>query len=308
MKADWLWIGQVAMAALVNVSYAFALGSALYGAWLDKDGRSPVSPARAAWLRAQRSQRASAFVLVIALLMWLLYESASISGEPLPSAFGVVSTVLTQTHVGQAWSLAFGGALLLLVTVFASGGALRDGVLWIALIVTAGGRAALGHAADAGFASAALGLHTLHVLSVSAWSGVVMAGGLAVLPALGASTARGMLIRTSAQVANVALFAVGIVFATGVFNALRGTGGSLAALTGSSWGHVLLLKLALVAFALALGGYNRLVAMPQLRRSASTAAARRFVNVIHLEAIVMIGVLVLAAVLARSVPGYMLQG
>jgi copper resistance protein D len=308
MKADWLWIGQVAMAALVNVSYAFALGSVLYGAWLGKDGRSPVSPARAAWLRAQRSQRASALVLVIALLMWLLYESASISGETLPSAFGVVSTVLTQTHVGQAWSVAFGGALLLLATVFAASGALRDGVLLIALIVTAGGRAALGHAADAGFASAALGLHTLHVLSVSAWSGVVMAGGLAVLPALGASTARGILIRTSAQVSNVALFAVGIVFATGAFNAVRGTGGSLAALTGSSWGHVLLLKLSLVAVALVLGGYNRIVAMPQLRRSASTAAARRFVNVIHLEAVVMMGVLVLAAVLARSVPGYVLQG
>ncbi|MFP6558022.1 CopD family protein [Paraburkholderia sp. B3] len=308
MKADWLWIGQVAMAALVNVSYAFALGSALYGAWLGKDGSSPVSPARAAWLRAQRSQRVSALVLVIALLMWLLYESASISGEPLPSAFGVVSTVLTQTHVGQAWSVAFGGALLLFVTVFAAGGALRDGVLWIVLIVIAGGRAALGHAADAGFASAALGLHTLHVLSASAWSGVVMAGGLAVLPALGASTARGMLIRTSAQVSNVALFAVGIVLATGVFNALRGTGGSFAALTGSSWGHVLLLKLSLVTLALVLGGYNRIVAMPELRRSASTAAAHRFVNVIHLEAIVMIGVLVAAAVLARSVPGYVLQG
>jgi copper resistance protein D len=308
MKADWLWIGQVAMAALVNVSYAFALGSVLYGAWLSKDGRSPVSPARAAWLRAQRSQRASALVLVIALLMWLLYESASISGETLPSAFGVVSTVLTQTHVGQAWSVAFGGALLLLATVFAASGVLRDGVLLIALIVTAGGRAALGHAADAGFASAALGLHTLHVLSVSAWSGVVMAGGLAVLPALGASTARGILIRTSAQVSNVALFAVGIVFATGAFNAVRGTGGSFAALTGSSWGHVLLLKLSLVVVALVLGGYNRIVAMPQLRRSASTAAARRFVNVIHLEAIVMMGVLVLAAVLARSVPGYVLQG
>ncbi len=308
MKADWLWIGQVAMAALVDISYAFALGSALYGAWLDKDGRSPVSPARAAWLRAQRSQRASALVLLIALLMWLLYESASISGEPLPSAFGTVSTVLTQTHVGQAWSVAFGAALLLLVTVFTAAGTLRDGVLWIALIVTAAGRAALGHAADAGFASAALGLHTLHVLSASVWSGVVMAGGLVVLPALGASTARGMLIRTSAQVSNVAWFAVGIVFATGVFNALRGTGGSYAALTGSSWGHVLLLKLGLVALACVLGGYNRIVAMPQLRRSASTAAARRFVNVIHLEAIVMIGVLVLAAVLARSVPGYVLQG
>jgi copper resistance protein D len=308
MKPDWLWIGQVAMAALVNVSFAFALGSTLYGAWLEKDGRSPVSPARAAWLRAQRSQRTSACVLVIALLMWLLYESASISGEPLPSAFGVVGTVLTQTHVGQAWSVAFGGALLLLVTVFAAAGAVRNGILLIALIVTAAGRAGLGHAADAGFASAALGLHTLHVLSASTWSGVVMAGGLAVLPALGASTARGILIRTSMQVSNVAMFAVGLVLATGVFNGLRGTGGSFAALTGSTWGHVLLCKLGLVALALVLGGYNRTVCMPQLRRSASTAAARRFVNLVHLEAIVMIGVLVLAAVLARSVPGYVLQG
>ncbi|MEK6298790.1 MAG: copper resistance protein CopD, partial [Paraburkholderia tropica] len=39
MKADWLWIGQVAMAALVNLAYAFALGSTLYGAWLEKDAR-----------------------------------------------------------------------------------------------------------------------------------------------------------------------------------------------------------------------------------------------------------------------------
>jgi putative copper resistance protein D len=45
-----------------------------------------------------------------------------------------------------------------------------------------------------------------------------------------------------------------------------------------------------------------------LRRTASTTAARRFVNVVHLEAIVMIGVLVMAAVLARSVPGNMLHG
>lgn len=308
MKADWLWIGQVAMAALINVSYAFALGSALYGAWLEKDGRTPVSTARAAWLRAQRSLRAAAFVLAIALAMWLLYESASISGEPLPAAFGVVSTVLTQTHVGQAWSVAFGGAILLLVTVFAAEGAVRDGILWIALIAIAGGRAALGHAADAGFASAALGLHTLHVLSASAWSGIVMAGGLAVLPALGASTARGLLIRTSAQVSQVALFAVGLVLATGVFDGVRGTGGSVSALAESMWGHVLLLKLGLVALALVLGGFNRVVAMPELRRSASTAAARRFVNVLHLEAVLMVGVLVLAAVLARTVPGYVLLG
>lgn len=308
MKADWLWIGQVAMAALVNVAYAFALGSAFYSAWLDKDGRTAVAPARLALLRAQRSLRAAAFVLVAALVMWLLYEGASMSGSSLPGAFGVLGTVLSQTHVGHAWAVAFAGALVLLGCVFAAPSAARDGVLWLALVAIAAGRAGLGHAADAGFASAALGLHTLHVLSASAWSGIVMAGGLAVLPALGASTARGVLIRTAGQVSNVAVFAVGFVIATGVFNTLRGSGGSLDAITSSTWGHVLLLKLALVVFALLLGGFNRAVAMPELRRAASTAAARRFVNVIHLEAIVMIGVLVIAAALAHSVPGYVMQG
>ncbi|WP_395066504.1 copper resistance D family protein [Paraburkholderia silvatlantica] len=308
MKADWLWIGQVAMAAMVNVAYAFALGSAFYGAWLDKDGRTAVAPARLAWLRAQRSLRAAAFVLVAALIMWMLYESASVSGESLPSAFGVVGTVLSQTHVGHAWTVAFVGALVLLGCAFAPSSVARDGVLWLALVAIAAGRAGLGHAADAGFASAALGLHTLHLLSASAWSGIVMAGGLAVLPALGASTARGVLIRTAGQISNVAFFAVGFVIATGVFDALRGSGGSIDAIVGSTWGRVLMLKAVLVALALAMGGFNRLVAMPELRRAASTAAARRFVNVIHLEAIVMIGVLVTAAALAHSVPAYVLQG
>ncbi|WP_322007871.1 CopD family protein [Paraburkholderia tropica] len=308
MKADWLWIGQVAMAALVNLAYAFALGSTLYGAWLEKDARSAIAPARHAWLRAQRSLRAGSLVLVIALVMWLLYESASISGATLPASFGVVPTVLSQTHVGHAWSVAFGGALVVLLAAFAGASPLRDGVLWLALIAVAAGRAGLGHAADAGFASAALGLNTLHVLSASAWSGIVMAGGLAVLPALGASTARGVLIRTAGQLSNVALFAVGLVLATGVFNTLRGTGGSLDALTGSEWGRVLLAKLALVALALALGAVNRVLVMPELRRAASTGAARRFVNVLHLEALVMMAILVIAAVLGHSVPGYVLQG
>ncbi|HEY4806012.1 MAG TPA: CopD family protein, partial [Paraburkholderia sp.] len=130
----------------------------------------------------------------------------------------------------------------------------------------------------------------------------------AVLPALGASTARGVLIRTAGQVSNVAFFAVGFVIATGVFDALRGSGGSIDAIVNSTWGRVLLIKATLVLLALVMGGFNRLVAMPELRRAASTAAARRFVNVIHLEAIVMTGVLVIAAALAHSVPGYVLQG
>ncbi len=309
MKADGLWIGQVAMAALINVSFAFAIGSALFDGWLRKDARQSVSPARAAWLRAQRSMRTASFVLALALVVWLVYESASISGNALPAAFAVVPTVLGQTHVGFAWLIAFGGALLLVVAAFmGTGSVARDGLWWLAVVIVAAGRAGLGHAIDAGVASAALGVHTLHVLSVSVWGGLVLAGGLTVLPALGNSTARGILIRTAQQLSALSFVTVFFVLATGAFNAVRGTGGSLDAFTQSTWGHVLLLKLALVALALVLGGANRLRTLPSLRRTASTAAARRFVNVLYLEALVMLGIFIVAAALAHSVPGYVAAG
>ncbi|NIF52574.1 CopD family protein [Burkholderia sp. Ax-1724] len=309
MSFDGLWIGQVAMAALMNVSFAFAVGSALLAAWLARDARQGTSPARPGWLRAQRSMRAAAIVLVLADLGWLLYQTASMSGVALPAAFGVVPTVLAQTHVGRGWSVAFCGALVLLGTALSHGtGPLRNTLLWLAVLAVAAGKASLGHAADAGVLSAAIGMQTLHVLATSVWGGLAMASGLAVLPALGASTARGMLIRTAAQVSNVSIVAVALVLLSGVFNAVRGSGGSLDAILSSTWGHVLTLKLVLVALALVLGGLNRLSALPRLRRTASTMDAHTFVNVLYLEALVMIGVFVVAAALSHSVPAFAALG
>jgi putative copper resistance protein D len=248
-------------------------------------------------------------VLVLADLGWLLYQAASMSGVALPAAFGVVPTVLTQTHVGYGWSVAFGGALVLLGTALTSQpGMLRNALLWLAVIAIAAGKASLGHAADAGVASAAIGMQTLHVLVTAVWGGLAMAAGLAVLPALGASTARGMLIRTATQVSNMSVVAVGLVLLSGIFNAVRGSGGSLAAIQFSTWGHVLTLKLVLVALALVLGGLNRFLALPRLRRTASTMDAHTFVNVLYLEALAMIGAFAAAAVLSHSVPGFAALG
>ena len=309
MSMDGLWIGQVAMAALMNVAFAFAVGSALLSAWLAKDAQSKINPARPAWLRAQRSMLTATVVLVLADLGWLLYQAASMSGVALPAAIGVVPTVLTQTHVGYGWSVAFAGALVLLGTAMASHtGMLRNALLWLAVIAIAAGKASLGHAADAGPASAAIGMQTLHVLVTSVWGGLAIAAGLAVLPALGTSTARGMLIRTATQVSSVSVVAVGLVLLTGVFNAVRGSGGSFEAIQMSTWGHVLTLKLALVALALVLGGLNRFSALPRLRRTASTMDAHTFVNVLYLEALAMIGVFVAAAVLSHSVPAFAALG
>lgn len=309
MSIDALWIGQVAMAALMNVAFAFAVGSALLGAWLAKDAQQKVSPARPAWLRAQRSMLIAGVVLVLADLGWLVYQTASMSALPVPAAIGMLPTVLTQTHVGYGWSVAFGGALVLLGTALASRpGMLRDALLWLAVIAVCAGKASLGHAADAGVASTAIAMQTLHVLVTSVWGGLAMAAGLSVLPALGTSSARGMLIRTATQVSNVAGVTVVLALFSGVFNAVRGSGGSLEAIQGSTWGHVLTLKLVLVALALVLGGLNRFLALPRLRRTASTMDAHTFVNVLYLEALVMIAVFVAAAALSHSVPAFAALG
>ncbi|MGA9919461.1 MAG: CopD family protein, partial [Paraburkholderia sp.] len=306
---DGLWIGQVAMAALMNVAFAFAIGSALLGAWLAKDAQTKINPARPAWLRAQRSMLTATVVLVLADLGWLWYQAASMSGVALPAALGVIPTVLTQTHVGYGWSVAFAGALVLLGTAMASHtGMLRNALLWLAVIAIAAGKASLGHAADAGPFSAAIAMQTLHVLVTGVWGGLAMAAGLSVLPALGTSTARGMLIRTATQVSNLSVVAVGLVLLTGIFNAVRGSGGSFEAIEVSTWGHVLTLKLTLIALALVLGGLNRFSALPRLRRTASTMDAHTFVNVLYLEALAMVGVFVAAAALSHSVPAFAALG
>lgn len=117
-----------------------------------------------------------------------------------------------------------------------------------------------------------------------------------------------MLIRTATQVSNVSVVAVALVLLSGIFNAVRGSGGSFEAIELSTWGHVLMLKLALVALALVLGGLNRFSALPRLRRTASTMDAHTFVNVLYLEALAMIGAFVAAAALSHSVPAFAALG
>ncbi|WP_179403523.1 CopD family protein [Burkholderia guangdongensis] len=306
MKIDSLWIGQVALAALMNAAFATAVGSALLKAWLGNDGARPVvAPSHPAWVRAQHSLVAAAAALVLADLGWLLYQAASMSGAGLDGAFGALPAVLGQTHVGAAWCVAFAGAVLLFaVALMRPDGTVPYAVLWLAVVAIAAGKASIGHVADAGTFSAAAGVHTLHLLATAVWGGLVLAGGLAVLPALGSSVARGALIRIAQRVSRFSIVAVAFVAATGALNAVRGLGGSLAPLAASVWGHVLLLKLVLVAFAIVLGALNRLSALPRLRRTASTEDAHTFRNMLHLEALTMIGVFVAAAVLAVCVPGF----
>ncbi|RDV00148.1 copper resistance D family protein [Trinickia dinghuensis] len=302
MNATGLTIGQVALAALMDVAFAFAIGSVLLERWLALEGQL----ARVAWQRARASLVAASFALVLADALWLLYEAASVSGLSLVPAIGVIPTVLGQTQVGHAWCIAFGGAVLALATALGSrGGRVGQSAFGVAAIVVALGKASIGHAADAGPWSTAVAVQALHILATGLWGGITLAGGLVVLPALDTSTTRGALIRVAGRVSYVAGMALAVVVATGLFNAQRGLGGSLAPLADSGWGHVLTLKGGLVLLAILLGALNRISALPRLRRTASTTDAHTFNNVLHLEALVMIAIFIAAAVLAHMAPGSM---
>jgi copper resistance protein D len=311
MNGDPLSIAQIAFAALGDLALAVALGALLLDAWLRREQAfAPISPSRHGWRRARRTCLLAALALAMCNFVSLWLQSAAMSGGPIADAGASLWLVATATHAGIGWSVALVGGVLL---VFASmpNGALTSArfvFAMLAALVAAAGKSAIGHAADAGAFSIAEIVQTVHLLATGVWGGVVIAGGAAVLPALDASAARASLIRIVGRMSHAAMIAIALVVATGVFNAWRGIGGSPSVLTMSTWGHALLLKLALVAAALVFGALNRWSALPRLRRTASTADAHTVINVMRIEALAMTGVFVAAAVLSHSVPGMAAMG
>ncbi len=93
-----------------------------------------------------------------------------------------------------------------------------------------------------------------------------------------------------------------VAIGTGVANACRGLGESLAPLTSSLWGWVLTVKVLAVACVVAIGAINRLANKKRIRQGDPDAlsAFRRWLAA---EAYLMIIVLMLASVLGHSMPG-----
>jgi len=311
MSVDPLWLAQVVIAALADIAFACTLGGALLSVWLLKENATaPVSPARFGWVSARRLSIGGAVVLAVAELVLVWLQAASMSGAPLFDVFAPVVTVITGTHAGMGWAIAFVGSVLLILATISGNakGSPRLGLFAVGALVAAAGKASVGHAADAGAFSLAEGVQTVHLLATAVWGGVVIAGAWRVLPALGTSLARAFLIRIAGKMSTMAVIAVSLVILTGIYNAWRGLGGSAQTLETSAWGHVLLVKGVLIATALLLGALNRWSVMPRLQRSASTVDARTFTGVMRMEALLIVGVFVAAAVLSHSVPGFASMG
>lgn len=176
-------------------------------------------------------------------------------------------------------------------------------------------RSATGHPADQGSWTLPEWVDWVHLIAVSVWAGVVFTMSIAIFPRLSrerlSPSVRAELITRLSSVATVALICI---LLTGILSAYHYVG-SWGALRDSTYGHILLVKLALVAVAVALGAANRFLFVPRIRAAASTSGMRSIrphqadarplgflIRSVGIETLFLLATLATAAVLLHGMP------
>jgi copper transport protein len=225
----------------------------------------------------------------------IVVEGAKAGGLGLGEAFSwdVVSSVL-RTRFGEVWVVQAGLALAILVLFVARARMLA--LIPAALLLLT--PAASGHASVSG--GLAVVTDVAHVTAAAVW-----AGGLAalVLALLWAGRERWELaVSAVPRFSTLAVGAVAVLLVSGTTNgylqvrALRG-------LWETTYGQLLLVKIALVLPLLALGLYNNRRAVPRLRERRATAAERtRFLRTAAAELGLMVAIVGVTAVLVSEPP------
>jgi copper transport protein len=179
--------------------------------------------------------------------------------------------------------------LVSLCLAFGAGRLPRGGAaLSIAALAILGPAFALtGHASGAGVQLLSFSAVSLHVISVAFWAGALP--GLCSMLGRDKPGQRETLLRFSSAIP----FSIGTMLLAGTYLAVVQVGVP-SALLMTDYGNVLLAKLALVAIALALGTWNRLVlTQPVSRGSASATVAMK--AIVAVELVLLISVLAVTA-------------
>jgi len=272
-------------------------------------------------------------VLFASSLVYLLVRAAEMSAQPISSVLPVLPAVIFRTHIGQVWLIRM-AALVFMSIIFKTGGRYRDSkgflflLLAFALIVTMT-ESATGHASDKGDFTLAEIMDLLHLLSASVWGGGLLILSAAILPDLarqgeGVAPLNASFAKRFSGVAGVA---VGIIVITALYNAWV-YAGSVDAFLKTPYGWTALTKIVLFSFIFYLGAFNRYVSVPLLEQCAcyysrpqgvlERVASRffprylctrekslffsRFIWSVKVEAVLMIGILLCAALLRHEVP------
>lgn len=285
---------RTAAGAVFDVGFAAMVGALLTRALLNDAASDWALRCRR---RCRRLLLRASLLALAASLAWMAVQAVAMTELPWGEALLAVVGIVRDTPFGRAWAvvvLALGVAIALVVAHQRRATPLVS--LALAATIVAAAHASTGHAGANGLGTLTL-VMAVHVLATAAWAGAVFAAALCLprgdVPVVdGPGYAR--------RLSTVATASLAVVALTGGAGAWHELGGTLAPMSPSShtdWGVVLDVKLALVALAVALGGFNRFAVMPSL-----PSGWRRFERVLRIEAVVLLAALVAAAVLANGEP------
>ncbi|MDI1242525.1 MAG: CopD family protein [bacterium] len=275
----------------------FVLGSA---------ARSETLDARLMWIFA-----AAAFFTIAGLFAALVLQTQMLTGS-----FGISQgmSVLSETSFGPSWLLQLLTAIVAFVLLILSSirkEAPRKVVLWFAFGLTLAallGPSISGHARAAWDEySLAIISDWLHLVAGSMWIGGLGVLAFAIASALGEAdrqAAQESLSAITRRFTNIAIPATVLLAITGLYNTWIHVE-SPSALVGTTYGLVLVAKVAISGVMIVLGGINAFVLRPRLfakSDAGADAGERRLFNSVRLEVLLAMIVLLLAAILAFLPP------
>ncbi|MGI4811868.1 MAG: CopD family protein [Janthinobacterium lividum] len=311
---------QVGIAALQDLLLALVVGSLACDV---AQGRASAATLKQ---RLATIRRSATLGLLFAALVYLWLQAAVMSGSSLLDAASALAVVITQSHFGSTWSIGCAGLLLATLGALARNARCSRWLSGLGAAIYVMGKVGASHAADGGDFSLAEGVHWLHVCATAWWVGSVVLA-CSVLRALALQSSAAAYLRFAERLSAGATIAFACVVASGVFNVVHIAARTATPLLHSSYGALLGFKLTLVAAATLLATWNRIGRLPQLRRlgcpasadatAAVTGASRRstdterdeyrsaarsFERTMACEAVVLVAVVLVAAVLAHTSP------
>jgi putative copper resistance protein D len=244
---------------------------------------------------------------------WFDLTAAAMSGQPVADVFSqrVWWTVLSETTFGNDWLVRFVLACLLAVLFAPALAKQRITSRWLkgALVISAAAFA--GSLACAGHAAGGLGVEAivhpaadvLHLIAAAAWVGALIPLWL-LLQAAGRDGASLAIARTATlRFSNLGIVAVATILAAGSVNTWYLVG-SIPALTGTDYGRLLLVKIALFLVMVAIAAFNMLCLIPRIMQdTAAPQALRQLRRNAALEAAAGAIILGIVAVLGTLPPG-----
>jgi putative copper resistance protein D len=273
----------------------FAAAMLLFGGGLFRlllgEAAAALDPALVRWLRG------ATVVACVSALGWLALESASMGDGWVDAANPAsIVAVLRETEFGHVWTVRLAVAVFLIAVALApaSRRAFRFGTAFAALFLAS--LALTGHAVmDEGVARI---LHPLnqvvHLLAGGAWIGALLPLWLCLRRDPDA-----LALLAVRRFARLGYAAVALVLASGVVNAWFLVD-SVANLLDTTYGRLLLVKLALVAAMVALATINRFRLAPVLTENPSARAW--LLRSVAAEIVLAVCILAAASLLGSSAP------